>query len=77
MTGFVNKCVHLSHDADEAVTFTMDVDFNGDGDWHPLTDVEVPARGYRPFCFEPGFSAHWIRFSVSKNCTASAQLAYT
>ena len=77
MTGFVNKCAHLSHDAEETVTFTMEVDFSGDGDWHRLTDVEVPVRGYKPFCFEPGFSAHWIRFSVSKNCAASAQLAYT
>lgn len=77
MTGFEHKCAHLSHDAAAPVWFRVEVDFCGDGDWHTLTEVEVPARGYVPYCFEPGFSAHWVRFTPSADCTASAQLHYT
>lgn len=77
MTGFEHKCAHFSHDADRSVRFTVEVDFCGDDDWHTLTELQVPARGYRPFCFEPGFSAHWVRFVPDADCTASAQLHYT
>lgn len=77
MTGFEHKCVHLSHDAGSPVRFTLEVDFCGDGDWHTLTEIEVPAGGYVPYCFESGFSAHWVRFTPSTDCTASAQLHYT
>ncbi len=77
MTGFANKCIHFSHDADETVTFTMEVDFNGDGDWHTYTEICVSAQGYEAYVFPVGFSAHWIRFRPSASCTASAQLHYT
>ncbi len=77
ITGFAHKCAHLAHDATVPVTFKLEVDFCGDGDWHTLTEVQVAAGGYRPYCFEPGFSAHWVRFTPSQACTASAQLHYT
>lgn len=76
MTGFEGKCVHLSHNTGESVAFTLQVDFCGDGDWHTLAEVEVPADGYRPYHFEPGFSAHWVRFIAGRDCEASAQLHY-
>ena len=76
MTGFEHKCVHFAHDLDRPVTFGIEVDFLGDGEFHELTEVEVPRGGYRPYCFEEGFSAHWVRFVTSESCTASAQLAY-
>lgn len=77
MTGFEHKCVHFAHDCEKPVVFGIEVDFLGDGEFHPLAEVEVPAKGYRPYCFEQGFSAHWVRFTASENCTATAQLAYT
>jgi hypothetical protein len=77
MTGFEHKCLHLNHDAARRVTFTVQVDFCGDGDWHILTEIEVPPSGYRAYCFEPGFSAHWVRIIPSAECIASAQLHYT
>jgi hypothetical protein len=77
MTGFEHKCVHFSHDHDGPVTFVMEVDFHGDGEWHRLSELATGARGYVSYCFEPGFSAHWVRFRASQRCTASAQLHYT
>ncbi|MCK5802684.1 MAG: hypothetical protein KAI66_07625, partial [Lentisphaeria bacterium] len=77
MTGYEHKCAHLAHDCDKAVVFSIEVDFMGDGDFRALTEVEVPPAGYRAYCFESGFSAHWVRFRASDNCCATAQLAYT
>ncbi len=77
MTGFEHKCLHLAHDAPETVTFTIEVDFCGDGDWKVWQEVSVPATGYKCLCFEPGFSAHWVRMTASRSCVASAQFAYT
>ena len=77
MTGFVHKCAHLSHDAAHSVSFEIEVDIQGNGCWHTLTTVEVPANGYRAHVFPTGFSAHWVRFRASADCRATAQLHYT
>jgi len=77
MTGFDQKCLHLSHDADEVVSFQIQVDFLGDGDFHTFETIEVPTGGYRAFTFPAGFSAHWARVVASADCAATAQFHYT
>ena len=77
MTGFDNKCLHLSHDAAEPVEFGVEVDFLGDGSWQTYEALRVPARGYRHHEFPVGFSAHWVRIVASRDCTASAYFHYT
>jgi hypothetical protein len=77
MTGFDQKCLHLSHDSSTAVDFLIEVDFQGDGCWKPYQKVNVPKRGYRPHVFPLGFSAHWVRITSSAKCRASAQFHYT
>lgn len=75
MTGFDNKMLHLSHDAEKAVDFTIEVDFLGNGKWQVLDTVTVDK--YLPYAFLPGYSAHWIRFKAGGKCNATAQLHYT
>ena len=77
MTGFDKKVLHLSHASAEAVAFTVEVDFQGNGAWKTYVTVEVPANGYTPHVFPEGFSAHWVRVTASKDCCATAQLHYT
>lgn len=77
MTGFEHKCLHLSHRADFALRFTIEVDFRGDDDWHVYDVVSVGPHGYHPIVFPTGFSAHWMRVSANGDCVATAQLAYT
>lgn len=77
MTGFEHKCLHLSHDHQSKVMFTIEVDFHGDGEWHVYDEVETAGQGYAGYCFPAGFSAHWVRVTASRSCTASAQLHYT
>lgn len=77
MTGFDKKVVHLSHESEQPVKFTLEVDFLGHGAWKPYLSVEVPAKGYLPHVFPEGFSAHWIRVVASADCQATAQFHYT
>jgi len=77
MTGFDGKCLHLSHQDQGTVNFSIEVDFLGCGDFNPYRHVEVHAGGYEAFVFPQGFSAHWVRVTVSKDCIATAQFHYS
>jgi hypothetical protein len=77
MTGFDQKCLHLSHEASQPVRFTVEVDFLGCGEWKTYATWKVPARGYVHHEFPAGFSAHWVRVTASRTCTATAYLTYT
>jgi len=77
MTGFDGKCLHLAHKGGEAVEFTVEVDFLGDGSWHTYGSIPVPPGGYKHHEFPLGFSAHWVRVTVDRDCTATASFAYT
>ncbi len=76
MTGFDKKVVHLAHDSEGDVQFTLEVDFLGNGDWQTYKTISVPAKGYNYHTFPDAFSAHWIRLKTNKQCTATAQFMY-
>ena len=77
MTGFDQKCLHLSHDASTPVVFNVEVDFLGCGAWKSYRNIEVAAAGYEAHVFPAGFSAHWVRVTANRDCTTSAQFHYT
>ncbi len=77
MTGFDQKSLHLAHEADEPVRFTVEVDFLGTQAWKTYDTFTVPAHGYLHHEFPPGFSAHWVRFRADRACKATAYLHYT
>lgn len=76
MTGYDHKTVELSHDAAEAVAFTLEVDFLATGQWHVYRTIEVaPGKTVRHE-FPPGFSAHWARLRTNRNCRADSTFIY-
>ena len=77
MTGFDKKVLHLCHDAGRAVGFRVEVDFVGSQVWKTYGVLEVPAHGYVHHEFPAGFSAHWVRLTADRACTATAQFMYT
>ncbi len=77
MTGFDQKCLHLSHNARSAVTFTVEVDFLGNGTWKQYDSFTVAADGYCHHEFPAAFSAHWVRLKSNTDCTATAYFTYT
>ena len=77
MTGFDKKVLHVAHESDELVTFTIEVDFLGNGMWKEYKKLVVhPNTGYAHYEFPDGFSAHWVRVSVDMSCSATAYFMY-
>ncbi len=74
MTGYDKKQLTLSADAQVAVT--VEIDFDHQSGWHKYRTFKLQAGETISFDFPPGFSAHWIRFSSDRDCTATAQLIY-
>lgn len=77
MFGFDKKTLHLSHDADREVEFTVEVDYLGTRQWKQYEKIRVSAGGYEFHVFPDGYSAHWVRVTSSDNCTATAQFMYS
>ena len=69
--GYTTRALHLSHDADDTVTFTVEADVQGNGQWQPLETIAVPAKGYRHHVFDAGVKAEWVRLRADKACVAS------
>ncbi|MCL5280683.1 MAG: hypothetical protein M1376_12345 [Planctomycetes bacterium] len=77
MTGFDKKVVHLTHDGKQPVHFDIEVDFLGDGSWRLYQSFAVtPEQNYVHHEFPDGFSAHWVRVRVDKNCLATVYFTY-
>ncbi|QDV63926.1 sulfatase-like hydrolase/transferase [Crateriforma conspicua] len=56
------------------VTFTLEVDRGGLGQWERFDSVTVPADGYLPYLFPENFDAQWLRLTVDRDCVATAFL---
>ncbi len=76
MLGYETKSLSLSHNNDEAVTFTVEVDFLGTGDFAQYADFNVEPNREFLHQFESGFSAHWVRITAGSDTTATAQFEY-
>ncbi len=66
--GYDERALHLAHDAASAVTFTLEVDRLGNGQWAELRRVEVPARGYHWTRFDAQERGAWIRLRADRDC---------
>ncbi len=77
MTGFDQKCLHLSHDAPKSIRVTVEIDFLGAGQFKAYTQLTVEPGVAATQCFPPGFSAHWVRLISDTACMASGQFFYT
>ncbi|TWU51392.1 hypothetical protein [Rubripirellula reticaptiva] len=59
------------------VTFTLEVDQNGTGQWDHYRDVTVTANGYVSQILPDDFNATWLRFKTDRNCVATALVHQT
>lgn len=76
MTGFDKKSIHIYHDSDEQVEFSVQVDFMGNGDFQIFDKILVPAGQYIHYEFPESYSAHWMRLSTNEDCNATAIINY-
>jgi hypothetical protein len=77
MTGFDKKALHVAQRGASKLTLTIEVDFQGNGRWQTYGEITVPDGGYAHHEFPAGFSAHWVRLTVSHAATVTAQFVYS
>ncbi|GEP95803.1 hypothetical protein [Chitinophaga cymbidii] len=71
-----NRSLQLSHDAQQPVTFKVELDPVGTGVWMQYKEVTVAPGESFAFQFPADVQARWIRFVSNKDCNATAQLEY-
>lgn len=77
LIGFYDdKTLTLSHKSDVPVTFTIEADPTGCGDWMKWQIVTVKPDEELKYRFPDGFQARWIRFTTDKDTDATAWLIY-
>ncbi len=76
-SGYDYRGLHLAHDSEAAIIFTLEVDAKGNGQWRKLREVKVPARGNLWTEFSSREKGAWIRVTANRDCaTASAFFHY-
>lgn len=77
LIGFYDKKeLFLSHKASQNVTFTIEADPTGNGDWMVYKVQTVKPGEIWKYEFPSEFQARWIRFSTDKDVKATAWLEY-
>lgn len=71
-----NRHLKLSHKSDKMITFAVEVDPTGDGNWTKYIDFEVEPGDTFTYEFPKEFAARWIRFSANEATTATVLLEY-
>jgi hypothetical protein len=76
--GFDRRVLHLSHDSDATVSFTLEIDRKGTGIWEEYTAVCVNAHGYQYFVIPENLDACWIRLTLDRDAdSVSAYFHYS
>lgn len=60
-SGYDLRGLHLTHEAEQAAEFTLEVDKEGNGKWTHLKKVSVPAKGYTFTAFSDRETGTWVR----------------
>ena len=77
LIGFYDhRSLSLSHEADEPVTFTIEVEPVGHGPWMQYRKITVAPGESHEYVFPPNFQARWIRFKADRGTVATAWLTY-
>jgi len=77
LIGFYDKkSLELSHDLNQPVGFTIEVDPVGTGIWMEFKKIVVKPGEIFKYRFPEAFQARWIRFKADKKCQVTAWLKY-
>ncbi len=75
--GYEQRVLYLKHDADQSVTFTVEIDEHGDGHWRTLREIKIPASSpHAHWIVPPPTAGEWVRLTADRNCTATAYFHY-
>ncbi|MBI1177872.1 hypothetical protein GC207_10600 [bacterium] len=66
--GFTHRALWLMHGESRPVTFALEVDAKGNGEWKALRSVEVAANEAKFVAFLPQDEGAWIRIVANRDC---------
>ena len=69
VNGFKKRTLHLAIHDQSNVNISIEVDYDGKGNWKPY--IDLPVTGYEPFIFPESFQAHWVRLRADRDCIAT------
>jgi hypothetical protein len=75
-TGYDHKRLTLSHAGKKPITFKVEADYTGTGQWSELLSLHVTPGKTLRHNFPDAFGAYWLRVSASADTTATAQFEY-
>jgi hypothetical protein len=65
--GFDRRMVHLRHESDQAVEFTLEVDRKGDNQWEKLRAISVSPRSSAAHIFGADETGAWVRLKADRD----------
>lgn len=75
--GWKNRCCWLQNDGTQDITFTFEVDRQGNNTWTELTKVPVPAGQSIYLPFDSKEQGEWIRVKSDKGSNVTVSFVYT
>lgn len=75
-TGYDHKTLTLAHNSENTVTFKVEADFTGTGQWNEFTALDVKPGEKLQYKFPAAFGAYWLRMISAADTVATAQLDY-
>jgi hypothetical protein len=77
MWGYNQKTIHFSHDQPHDISFEIQLDLLGTGDWVAYSTTSVPpGEKGTTLNWQPAVQARWIRFVALQDCLATTWLRY-
>lgn len=75
--GWKNRCCWLQNDGTQDITFTFEVDRQGNNTWTELTKMPVPAGQSIYLPFDSKEQGEWIRLKSDKGSNGTVSFVYT
>jgi hypothetical protein len=75
--GWPKRFAWLKNDSNADVTYTFEVDKQGDDTWTPAAEVTVPAGGSTSYSFSTTDEGEWIRVKTDKDTRGTVSFSYT
>lgn len=72
--GYEQRCLHLVNHRKAAVTFTMEIDATGDGQWTELIARQFPSKGNATLILPSDLNAQWLRVKTDVDSIVTAFL---
>jgi hypothetical protein len=74
VAGYAERFLHLAHDQPAEVSFTIETDTTGSGEWRALKTVPVPEPGYLSLLLPRELEGDWLRVRIDRDAVVTAFL---